>query len=376
MSGVLKGIKIIEFAGLGPGPFCAMMLADHGAEIIRIDRPGAQNFRYSPTLRSRKSISLNLKDPKSIEIAKKLVESADGIIEGLRPGVMERLGLGPDVLLDLNPKLIYGRMTGWGQSGPYANIAGHDINYVALSGILHTVGKTGGKPLPAVNYLGDFGGGGMMLAFGIVSALLAVKNGAPGQVIDCAMTDGSATLMAAIWGLYAHNLWRDERGVNVLDGGAHFYNTYETRDGKYVSIGSIEPQFYNLLLEHTGLTHDSDFKAQRDMSKWPELSDRLTEIFKTKTRGEWCEIMEGTDICFAPVLSLAEAPDHPHNKARGTFVEVEGKIQPAPSPRFSVSGEVAPQIGPEVGQDTDSILVGLGFNPAEISDLKTKGSVC
>ena len=225
MSGALKGIKIVEFAGLGPGPFCAMMLADHGAEIIRIDRAGGQTRRNDPTLRSRKSIALNLKDPKSVEIAKKLVASADGIIEGLRPGVMEKLGLGPDDLLAINPKLIYGRMTGWGQTGPYAPVAGHDINYVALSGILHTVGQKGEKPIPPVNYLGDFGGGGMMLAFGMVSALLAVKNGAPGQVIDCAMTDGSATLMAAIWGLYADGLWRDERGVNILDGGAHFYDT-------------------------------------------------------------------------------------------------------------------------------------------------------
>ena len=304
MSGALKGIKIVEFAGLGPGPFCAMMLADHGAEIIRIDRAGGQTRRNDPTLRSRKSIALNLKDPKSVEIAKKLVASADGIIEGLRPGVMEKLGLGPDELLAINPKLIYGRMTGWGQTGPYAPVAGHDINYVALSGILHTVGQKGEKPIPPVNYLGDFGGGGMMLAFGMVSALLAVKNGAPGQVIDCAMTDGSATLMAAIWGLYADGLWRDERGVNILDGGAHFYDTYETQDGKYVSIGSIEPKFYNLLLEKTGLTEDPEFKAQRDITKWPELSARLTEIFKTKTREQWCDIMEGTDLCFAPVLSM------------------------------------------------------------------------
>ena len=291
MSGALKGIKIVEFAGLGPGPFCAMMLADHGAEIIRIDRAGGQTRRNDPTLRSRKSIALNLKDPKSVEIAKKLVASADGIIEGLRPGVMEKLGLGPDDLLAVNPKLIYGRMTGWGQTGPYAPVAGHDINYVALSGILHTVGQKGEKPIPPVNYLGDFGGGGMMLAFGMVSALLAVKNGAPGQVIDCAMTDGSATLMAAIWGLYADGLWRDERGVNILDGGAHFYDTYETQDGKYVSIGSIEPKFYNLLLEKTGLIEDPEFKAQRDITKWPELSARLTEIFKTKTREQWCDCL-------------------------------------------------------------------------------------
>ncbi len=375
MAGTLAGIRIIEFAGLGPGPFCAMMLADHGAEVIRIDRPGSTNRRHDPTLRSRKSIALNLKDPKAVEIAKQLVKSADGIIEGLRPGVMEKLGLGPDDLLEINPNLVYGRMTGWGQTGPYAPVAGHDINYVALSGILHTVGPKGVKPNPPVNYLGDFGGGGMMLAFGMVSALLAVKNGAKGQVIDCAMTDGSATLMSVIWGLYAHGIWQDDRGINLLDGGAHFYDTYETKDGLYISIGSIEPKFYSLLLEKTGLTDDPEFKAQLDPSKWPDLASRLEEIFKTKTRDEWCEIMEMTDICFAPVLSMSEAPDHPHNKARGTFLEVEGKIQPAPSPRFSVSGEVRPRIAPTVGQETETILDELGFSSDDIADLKSNGSV-
>ena len=375
MSGTLSGIRIIEFAGLGPGPFCAMMLADHGAEVIRIDRPGSQNRRHDPTLRSRQSIALNLKDPKSVEIAKQLIKSADGLIEGLRPGVMEKLGLGPDELLEINPKLVYGRMTGWGQTGPYADVAGHDINYVALSGILHTVGQKGGKPHAPVNYLGDFGGGGMMLAFGMVSALLAVKNGAKGQVIDCSMTDGSATLMSIIWGLYAHGLWQDARGVNLLDSGAHFYDTYETKDGLYVSIGSIEPKFYNLLLDKTGLLDDADFKVQHDITKWPELTNRLETIFKSKTRDEWCEIMENTDICFAPVLSMKEAPMHPHNVARGTFLEVEGKIQPAPSPRFSVSGEVAPRIAPQAGEHTAEILKTLGFSSEDISELKASGSV-
>ena len=375
MTGTLAGIRIIEFAGLGPGPFCAMMLADHGAEVIRIDRPGGQNMRYNPTLRSRQSISLNLKDPKAVEIAKQLIETADGLIEGLRPGVMEKLGLGPDELFKINPNLVYGRMTGWGQTGPYAHAAGHDINYIALSGILHTVGQKDGKPNAPVNYLGDFGGGGMMLAFGMVSALLAVKNGAKGQVIDCAMTDGSATLMAAIWGLHSHGFWQDERGVNILDGGAHFYNTYETKDGLYISIGSIESKFYNLLLEKTNLSDDADFKAQRDITKWPELSSRLELIFKSKTRDEWCKIMEMTDICFAPVLSMAEAPQHPHNKARGTFLDVEGKVQPAPSPRFSVSGEVTPRIAPQAGEHTDDILNGLGFSSEDIGELKANGSV-
>jgi len=329
MAGALTGLRIIEFAGLGPGPFCAMMLADHGAEIIRIDRVGARNRVNDPTLRSRKSIALNLKSAQGITLAKALVKSADGIIEGLRPGVMERLGLGPDQLLAENPNLIYGRMTGWGQSGPYAPVAGHDINYIALTGGLHAIGRAGEKPTAPVNFLGDFGGGGMMLAFGMVSAFLAIKNGASGQVIDCAMTDGTATLMAGLWGLYADGLWEDERGVNLLDGGAHFYDSYETKDGKYISIGSIEPKFYALLLEKTDIKDDPNFTAQLDKTQWPALSEKLTDIFKTKTRDQWCEIMEGTDVCFAPVLSLSEAPHHTHNVARKTFLEVDGQLQPA-----------------------------------------------
>lgn len=373
MAGALTGLRIIEFAGLGPGPFCAMMLADHGAEIIRIDRVGGRNRVNDPTLRSRKSIALNLKTPEGIALAKELVKSADGLIEGLRPGVMERLGLGPDDLLADNPKLIYGRMTGWGQSGPYAPLAGHDINYIALTGALHGIGRAGEKPTAPVNYLGDYGGGGMMLAFGMVSAFLAVKNGESGQVIDCAMTDGTAVLTSVIWGLHADGLWEDERGVNLLDSGAHFYDSYETQDGKYVSIGSIEPKFYALLLEKTGLTDDPDFAAQRDKTKWPVLSEKLTALFKTKTRDEWCEIMEGTDICFAPVLSLSEAPHHPHNAARGTFVEVGAAVQPAPAPRFSVTQAQAPRKSPQVGDDTASVLKDLGHDDAQIEQLISKG---
>lgn len=373
MAGALTGLRIIEFAGLGPGPFCAMMLADHGAEIIRIDRVGGRNRVNDPTLRSRKSIALNLKTPEGIALAKELVKSADGLIEGLRPGVMERLGLGPDDLMADNPKLIYGRMTGWGQSGPYAPLAGHDINYIALTGALHGIGRAGEKPTAPVNYLGDYGGGGMMLAFGMVSAFLAVKNGESGQVIDCAMTDGTAVLTSVIWGLHADGLWEDERGVNLLDSGAHFYDSYETQDGKYVSIGSIEPKFYSLLLEKTGLTDDPDFAAQRDKTKWPVLSEKLTALFKTKTRDEWCEIMEGTDICFAPVLSLSEAPHHPHNAARETFVEVGGTVQPAPAPRFSVTQAQAPRKSPQVGDDTASVLKDLGHDDAQIEQLISKG---
>ena len=375
MTGALSGLRIIEFAGLGPGPFCAMMLADHGAEIIRVDRIGAKTRRADPTLRSRKSIALNLKDPSAIGLVKELVKSADGIIEGLRPGVMERLGLGPDELLSENPNLVYGRMTGWGQEGPYAHAAGHDINYIALAGALHGCGRAGEKPTAPVNYLGDFGGGGMMLAFGMVSAFLAVKNGASGQIIDCAMTDGTATLMSVIWGLHADGLWRDERGVNLLDSGAHFYDTYETKDEKYISIGSIEPKFYQLLLEQTGLTDDPAFKAQRDLAAWPALSEKLTDIFKAKTRDEWCEIMEMTDVCFAPVLSLAEAPHHPHNIARGTFVDVEGVVQPAPSPRFSGTPARPPEIAPTAGLNTESVLADLGYDADAIKTLRASGTI-
>ena len=375
MAGALTGLRIIEFAGLGPGPFCAMMLADHGAEIIRIDRVGGRNRVNDPTLRSRKSIALNLKTPEGIAVAKELVKSADGLIEGLRPGVMERLGLGPDELLAGNPKLVYGRMTGWGQSGPYAPLAGHDINYIALTGALHSIGRAGEKPTAPVNYLGDFGGGGMMLAFGMVSAFLAIRNGGSGQVIDCAMTDGTAALMAAIWGLHTDGLWKDERGVNLLDSGAHFYDTYETSDGKYVAIGSIESKFYALLLEKAGIKDEPDFAAQLDKRQWPALSEKLTDLFKTKTRDQWCELMEGTDVCFAPVLSLSEAPNHPHNVARKTFLEVNGRVQPAPAPRFSVTKADAPRKSPQVGDDTASVLKDLGHDSTQIEALKSQGIV-
>ncbi|MCA1748007.1 MAG: CaiB/BaiF CoA transferase family protein [Parasphingopyxis sp.] len=375
MAGPLDGIRIIELAGIGPGPFCGMMLADHGAEVIRIDRIGGTILPFDPLARSRKSIAVDMKSEDGVAIVRDLVRGADGLIEGFRPGVTERLGLGPDVLLKDNPKLVYGRMTGWGQTGPYAEYAGHDINYIALSGSLHTIGRKGEKPVPPVNYLGDFGGGGMMLAFGMVSALLAVKNGAGGQVIDCAMTDGSAVVSAMTWGFYGGGFWADERGVNRLDTGAHYYDAYETSDGKHVAIGSIEPQFYALLMEKLGLTDDEDFAAQNDQSRWPALTERLTGIFKTKTRDEWCAIMEHTDICFAPVLSLAEAPGHPHNKARGTFVDVGGVIHPAPAPRYSGTTTDAPRPAPKLGADTEAILGELGYDADAITALREGGTV-
>ncbi|MDB5679476.1 CaiB/BaiF CoA-transferase family protein [Sphingomonas bacterium] len=335
MAAPLTGIRVVELAGIGPGPFCGMMLADHGAEVIRIDRPGATLNPRDPLLRGRAAMQLDLKSPGDIAKLRDLVKTADGLIEGFRPGVMERLGIGPDVLLGDNPKLVIGRMTGWGQDGPYAPAAGHDINYIALSGVLGAIGRAGEKPVPPINLIGDFGGGAMMLAFGMVSGLLAVRNGAPGQVIDCAMTDGSALLMGMMWGFRASGMWTDERGVNMLDGGAPFYDVYETADGGFVSIGSIEPQFYALLREKLGIDGDPLFDAQFDRAQWPAQKERLTAIFKSRTRDEWCAAMEGSDVCFAPVLSMAEAAAHPHNVARGTFIEQHGVMQPAPAPRFS-----------------------------------------
>ncbi|AMO72706.1 CaiB/BaiF CoA transferase family protein [Sphingorhabdus sp. M41] len=337
MSGPLAGINIVEFAGIGPGPFCGMMLADQGATVTVLHRPGAAPDPRLALSRSRKLIAIDLKSEEGIETARTLVKKADGLIEGFRPGVMERLGLGPDLLLADNPKLVYGRMTGWGQYGPLASAAGHDINYISISGALHAFGRAGEKPTPPINMVGDFGGGGMMLAFGMVSALLHAKTGGSGQVVDCAMTDGSAALMAMIYDFHNIGQWQDERGVNLLDTGAHFYDTYETSDGKFISIGSIEPQFYAKLREVARLADDVDFDAQMDPRKWSVLKEKLTALFKTKTRSQWCDLMEGTDICFAPVLSLTEAKEHPHNVERQTFVDVGGLKQPAPAPRYSVT---------------------------------------
>ena len=321
MGGPLSGLRIVEFAGIGPGPFCGMMLADHGAEVIRVDRAsggrgGSQPVSTKDVLaRGRKSIALDLKSEKGIALARKLCASADGLIEGFRPGVMERLGLGPEVLLSDNPKLVYGRMTGWGQSGPYAPYAGHDINYIALAGALAHFGRAGEKPTPPINMVGDFGGGGMMLAFGLVSALLSVARGGEGQVIDAAMTDGTAVLMAMIHGMANQGLWRDGAGTNLLDTGAHFYDTYETADGKFVSIGSIEPQFYAELRARVGLADDPAFDAQMNPAAWPDLKEKLAAIFARKTRAEWDEALEHSDVCYAPVLTMSEAREHPHNIA-------------------------------------------------------------
>ncbi len=375
VQGALRGIRIVEFAGIGPAPFCGMMLADHGADVVRIERPGTRLSRTDPLARSRRSLVIDMKQPGAADVVRDLCRRSDGIIEGFRPGVMERLGLGPELLLGDNPKLVYGRMTGWGQTGPLAQAAGHDINYIAISGVLHTVGRRGERPVPPVNYLGDFAGGGMMLAFGMVSALLAVRMGAPGQVIDAAMTDGSALLATMSWGFYAAGLWRDEREANLLDGAAHFYDTYRCADGKDIAIGAIEGPFYALLREKLGLADDPAFDAQMQPEQWPDLKARLGAVIANRTRDEWAALFAGTDACVSPVLSLAEAPHHAHNVARGTFVDVGGALQPGPSPKFSVTKAGAPRAPGKAGADTDSVLQSLGYAPADIARLREQGVV-
>lgn len=334
MPGVLDGITIIEMAGIGPAPFCGMMLADHGARVVRVERPGSHPLGDAVLGRNRERIEADLKSAEGVAQVRALAKDADGLIEGFRPGVMERLGLGPEVLIADNPKLVFGRMTGWGQTGPLAHAAGHDINYISITGNLHGYGRPDQKPTPPTNAIGDFAGGGMMLAFGMTAALLSAHRTGKGQVIDCAMTDGAAAIHAMQWGFRGIGMWEDTRGVNMLDTAAHFYDTYECADGKFVSIGSIEPQFYALLRKTLGLEEDTAFDAQMDKAQWPALKDKLTAIFKTKARDEWAAVMEGTDICFGPILSMAEALEHPHNKQRGTFVNVGGIDQPAPAPRF------------------------------------------
>jgi alpha-methylacyl-CoA racemase len=378
--GPLAGVTVIEIAGIGPGPFCGMMLADMGAEVIRVDR--ADNVRGGdPDLppadllnRGRRSVGVDLKSPDGVEVVLELVEQADALIEGFRAGVAERLGIGPDECLARNPKLVYGRMTGWGQDGPYARAAGHDINYIALAGALEPIGRRGEAPVPPLNLVGDFGGGGMLLAFGVVCGVLERQRSGQGQVIDAAMVDGAATLMTMTHAFRAMGIWDDERGTNMLDTGAHFYDVYETADGKYVSIGSIEPQFYAELLRRTGLEGE-DLPWQHDRAQWPALKERLAAIFRAKTRDEWCELMEGTDVCFAPVLSIPEAIEHPHNVHRGTFVEVASIPQPGPAPRFSRTSPEVTAPPPHPGQHTDDVLAAAGFDADRIAKLRATGAV-
>ena len=375
--GPLSGTKIIEVGGIGPGPFCGMMLSDMGADIVRVERKGGLSLsdpKYDLLTRNRKSISINLRTPQGVDTLLKMLEQVDALQEGFRPGVMEKLGIGPDICLKRNPRLVYGRMTGWGQEGPLARAAGHDINYIALSGALHTIGREGQKPVPPLNLVGDFGGGGMLLAFGMVCALYEARKSGQGQVVDAAMTDGSATLMTMIHGLKAAGIWTDKPGTNLLDTGAHFYDTYETADDKFIAIGAIEPQFYALLLKLAEID-DPDFQNQLDHSRWPQLKEKLSLVFKTKTREQWCEIMEGSDICFAPVLSMTEAPDHPHNQHRKTFIDHNGVIQPAPAPRFSRTVPEIKSPPPTPGQDTESVLSEFGFTHQEIESLKTSTTI-
>jgi alpha-methylacyl-CoA racemase len=375
--GPLTGLKIVEFAGIGPAPFCGMLLADLGADVVRVDRKGGGgapdditrvgDAPTNITARGRRSVALDLKTPEAVEACLKLMEAADGIVEGFRPGVMERLGLGPEVALGRNPKLVYGRMTGWGQTGPYAQAAGHDMNYIAITGALHAIGAAD-KPMPPLNLVGDFGGGALYLAFGLMAGIIQARETGRGQVVDCAMSDGAASLMAMFYGLRATGTWTNDRGANLLDGGAHFYDTYPCADGKWISLASIEPQFYALLLEKTGIT-DPAFQRQMDRAAWPELRQKLAEVIAGKTQAEWTEIMGATDVCFAPVLDLDEAPRHPHNAARETFVEVAGVVQPAPAPRFSETPGAIQGPPPAIGAHTREALADWGLTDAEIAAL-------
>ena len=378
--GPLSGYKIIEIAGIGPGPFAAMMLSDMGAEVIRVERVQAvrdtqsSNANWDVMQRGRKNVAIDLKHADGVEALLQLVEKADAMIEGFRPGVMERLGVGPDVCLARNKKLVFGRMTGWGQDGPYANAAGHDINYIALAGALAHFGRAGEAPVPPLNMVGDFGGGGMLLAYGVVCALLEAQRSGAGQVVDAAMVDGSAILMSMFWGFKNIGLHDENaRGTNLLDTGAHFYDVYKCKDEKYISIGSIEPQFYAQLLQLTGLASDAEFANQQDRTMWPKLKQRLTEVFATKTQAEWCKIMEGTDVCFAPVLTMSEAAKHPHNVARKTFIEIAGTTQPAPAPRFSRTVASLPTAPVGAGANTREVLQSWGIQ--NVDELITRGVV-
>jgi alpha-methylacyl-CoA racemase len=372
--GPLSGLKVVEFAGIGPGPFCGMLLSDLGADVVRIDRKGGgRGSKFDVTARGRRSVALDLKTPEAVEACLKLMAAADAIIEGFRPGVMERLGLGPEVALKRNPKLVYGRMTGWGQFGPYANAAGHDMNYIAITGALHAIGTTD-KPVPPLNLVGDFGGGALYLAFGLMAGVISARETGYGQVIDCAMSDGAASLMAMFYGMKGSGGWREDRRSNLLDGGAHFYDTYQCADDRWIAIGSIEPQFYALLLEKTGI-NDPQFKNQMNRDEWPELKAKLATVIRTKTCDEWCALMDATDVCFAPVLTMEEAPHHPHNAARQTFVTVDGVPQPAPAPRFSATPGAIQSPPPTVGAHNESALADWGFSAADIASLRTAGAL-
>jgi alpha-methylacyl-CoA racemase len=376
--GPLTGVRVIEIASLAPAPFGCMVLADLGADVVRVERaercgPDAR-VPSDPLSRGRRSIGLNLKDPAATSLLLKLIEGADVLVEGFRPGVAERLGFGPDVCAQRNPRLIFARMTGWGQQGPLAPTAGHDIDYIAISGALSPIGRAGEPPVPPLNLVGDFGGGGMLLAMGILAALIERASSGLGQVVDAAMVDGSALLTSFLYGLRAAGAWQDKRGSNLLDGGAPFYDTYVTADGGCVAVGALEPQFYAALLLGLGLA-DAGLPAQHDRAGWPVLRERFATTFASRTRDEWEQVFAGTDACVSPVLSMAEAPRHPHATARDAFVEVGGLVQPAPAPRFGRTAATQPTAPPRPGADTDAVLAGLGLSGAEVADLRARGVV-
>ena len=377
--GPLQGVTIVEIASIGPGPFCGMMLADLGVDVVRIDRadavsgPAATGSSLDLLNRGKRSIGIDLKNPVGVEAVLRMVKQVDGLLEGFRPGVAERLGIGPDVCREHNPRLVYGRMTGWGQAGPLSGVAGHDINYIALSGALYMIGRAGEPPVPPLNLVGDFGGGGMLLALGIVAGLFEARSSGLGQVVDAAMIDGSALLTTMVHGMRAMGLWSDRRGVNLLDTGAPFYEVYETSDGGFMAVGAIEPPFY---AEFVGLLElDGELPLQLDATQWPDMKRRIAAAFKTRTRPEWEARFGGSDACVAPVLSLSEAPHHPHHKARQTFVELEGVTQPAPGPRFDRTPGQISGSPPAAGQHTDEILAGFGFDEAERAAMRRAGAV-
>ncbi len=373
--GPLAGIRVVEIASLAPAPFGCMVLSDLGADVLRVDRVGAAAVPMAtggPLERGRRSVALNLQDPAGIDLLLRLLDDADVLVEGFRPGVAERLGFGPEVCLQRNPGLVYARMTGWGQDGPLAPTAGHDIDYIAIAGTLHPIGRAGERPLPPLNLVGDFGGGGMLLAVGVLAALLERTRSGLGQVVDAAMVDGSALLAAFIHGLHNAGVWRDERGVNLLDTGAPFYDTYETSDGRHMAVGALEARFYAELLKGLGLA-DEELPGQHDTANWPVLWARFTEVFASRTQAEWTAVFESTDACVSPVLPLAEAPAHPHNVARGTFTSVGGHPQPAPAPRFSRTPAAPPQPAVRPGADTGAVLAGLGLDAGQIAGLRERG---
>ncbi len=381
--GPLEGVKIVELAGIGPAPFCAMLFADMGAEVVRVDRAAnvgtdtdrdGNDARFNLLIRGRRNIAVDLKNKAGQDATLRLIDRADALIEGFRPGVMERLGLGPDICLARNKRLVYGRMTGWGQDGPIAPIAGHDINYIALSGALATIGEAGGPPVPPLNLVGDFGGGALYLAMGVLAGILSARTTGKGQVIDCSMVEGAASLMMMMYGALASGAWVEERGRNRTDGGSHFYHVYETKDGEFISVGSIEPQFYRLLLTHTGL-EGADLPPQSDRAQWPAMQERFANIFKQKTRAEWVAIMQQTDICFAPVLKMSEAIRHEHNRHRNSFVEIDGIPQPAPAPRFLGTPTRVKSPPARAGEHTDEVLTDWGFSTAEIAALHQSSAV-